>query len=253
MGFPEDAHTMALKGHKISLEPFLSCALLIRKKYFNSLKILYEKERRMSMNTKIHSTSRRGFIKGMAVGAGAYAFGSSLIHPKEAMGQSIEGYLDTVPMRDRWSVAAGGVIFWQVKFLQTLLAKEGREKYIAYLKQNSRLIGLRGKGFADRFGFAGSDARSAAAIISATLALSYGPQHKLEIEGTTEKANVKCTNCVFWNAVQAQKITDDLCSVHSQEWWNGFANAINPKLNSNLVKARPLGDSVCEWVIELKA
>lgn len=205
------------------------------------------------MNTKIHSTSRRRFLKGLAVGAGGYALGSLVIHPKEAMGQSIEGYLEKVPMGDRWSAAAGGLIFWQVNFLKTLFAKEGREKYIEYLKKNSPLIGLRGKGFADRFGFTGNDAKSAAAIISATLTVSYGPQHKLEIEATTEKARVKCTNCVFWNAVQAQKITDDLCSVHSQYWWDGFANAINPKLTSNLVKARPLGDSVCEWAIELKA
>ena len=205
------------------------------------------------MNTKIDSTSRRGFLKGMAVGAGGYALGSLLIHPKEAMGQSIEGYLEKVPMGDRWSAAAGGVIFWQVNFLKTLFAKEGREKYVEYLKKNSPLIGVRGKGFADRFGFTGNDAKSAAAIISATLTVSYGPQHKLEIEATTEKARVKCSNCVFWNAVQAQKINDDLCSVHSQYWWDGFANAINPKLTSTLVKARPLGDSVCEWVIELKA
>jgi hypothetical protein len=205
------------------------------------------------MNTKINSTSRRGFLKGVAVGAGGYALGTLLIHPEEAMGQSIEGYLEKVPMGDRWSAAAGGVIFWQVNFLKTLFAKEGREKYVEYLKKNSPLIGVRGKGFADRFGFTGNDAKSAAAIISATLTVSYGPQHKLEIEATTEKARVKCSNCVFWNAVQAQKINDDLCSVHSQYWWDGFANAINPKLTSTLVKARPLGDSVCEWVIELKA
>jgi len=205
------------------------------------------------MNTKINSTSRRGFLKGVAVGAGGYALGTLLIHPEEAMGQSIEGYLEKVPMGDRWSAAAGGVIFWQVNFLKTLFAKEGREKYVEYLKKNSPLIGVRGKGFADRFSFTGNDAKSAAAIISATLTVSYGPQHKLEIEATTEKARVKCSNCVFWNAVQAQKINDDLCSVHSQYWWDGFANAINPKLTSTLVKARPLGDSVCEWVIELKA
>jgi hypothetical protein len=205
------------------------------------------------METKIDSTSRRRFLKGMAVGAGGYAFSSLLIHPKEAMGESIEGYLEKVPMGDRWSTAAGGLIFWQVNFLKTLFAKEGREKYIEYLKKNSPLIGLRGKGFADRFGFTGNDAKSAAAIISATLTVSYGPQHKLEMEATTEKAMVKCLNCVFWNAVQAQKINDDLCSVHSQYWWDGFAKAINPKLTSTLVKARPLGDSVCEWNIELKA
>jgi hypothetical protein len=64
------------------------------------------------MNTKIDSTSRREFLKGLAVGAGGYALGSMLIHPKEAMGQSIEGNLAKVPIEARWEVAAGGLIFW---------------------------------------------------------------------------------------------------------------------------------------------
>ena len=38
------------------------------------------------MNTRFDSTSRRGFLKGMAIGAGGYAFGSLLTHPQEAMG-----------------------------------------------------------------------------------------------------------------------------------------------------------------------
>jgi hypothetical protein len=206
------------------------------------------------MDTRVYFPSRRGFLKGLAVGAGGYTLGSFLIHPKEAMGQSIEGYLEKVPMWDRWSAAAGGMIFWQVNFLKTLLAKEGREKYVEYLKKNDPLIAARSKGFTDRFGFTGNDAKSAAAIISAALTVYWGPQQKFEIEeATAEKARVKCVNCVVWNAVQAQKITDDLCSVHSQSWWGGFAKAINPKLTSTLVKARPLGDSVCEWVFELKA
>ena len=206
------------------------------------------------MNSRNDSTNRREFLKGLAVGAGGYALGSLLIHPQEAMGQSIEGYLEKVPMGDRWSAATGGLIFWQVNFLKTLFAKEGREKYVEYLKKNSPLIGVRGKGFADRFGFTGNDAKSAAAIISAyTDCFIMAPSTNWKLEATREKARVKCNNCVFWNAVQAQKINDDLCSVHSQYWWDGFANAINPKLSSTLVKARPRGDSVCEWVIELKA
>jgi hypothetical protein len=205
------------------------------------------------MNTKIHSTSRRGFLKGVAVGAGGYTLGSLLIPPKEVMGQSIEGNLEKVPMESRWNIAAGGLIFWSVTYFKEIYDTKGREQYLEHWKKTSPLVAARSKGYADRLGFTGNDAKSAAAIISATLTVSYGPQHKLEIEATTEKAMVKCTNCVFWNAVQAQNITDDLCSVHSQYWWDGFVKAMNPKMTSNLVKARPRGDSVCEWVIELKA
>jgi len=63
------------------------------------------------MKTKIYSPSRRGFLKGLAVGTGAYVLCSSIIRPDEAMGQSIEGYLEKVSMEDRWNYATGGLIF----------------------------------------------------------------------------------------------------------------------------------------------
>jgi hypothetical protein len=206
------------------------------------------------MNTEIYNPSRRDFLKGVVIGAGGYALGSSLIHPKEARAQSIEGYLEKVPMEDRWSAAAGSNVIWMVFSLKTLLDKEGREKYVEYIKNQTLRGAPRFKAQADGFGFTGNDAKSAAAIRSALMTILYGPQTKFEIEqATAEKARVKCLNCSIWNTVQANKITDDLCSVLSQYSWDNNIKALNPKLTSTLVKARPLGDSVCEWVIELKA
>jgi hypothetical protein len=224
------------------------------KKHFNSVKNLIKKKRRISMDTKVSSTSRRGFLKGMAVGAGGYALGSLLIHPKEAMGQSIEGNLEKVPVEARWDIAAGTVIFWSVSYFKEIYDTRGREQYLEHWKKTSPIVAARGKGLADRLGFTGSDAKSAVEIIPAFLIIVYGPKQKYEmIEATAEKARLKCINCELWNHVQARKITDDLCSVHSQHWWDGFVKAMNPKLTSTLVKARPRGDSVCEWLIELKA
>ena len=40
------------------------------------------------MSNEIHNPSRRDFLKGVTIGAGGYAFGSMLIHPKEAEAQS---------------------------------------------------------------------------------------------------------------------------------------------------------------------
>ena len=206
------------------------------------------------MNTKIHPTSRRGFLKGMAVGAGGYALGSLLIHPKEAIGQSIQENLGKIPMEARWNITAGGLVGYAVNMSKTFLDKEGRERFVEYAKKNSPIMGANGKGLADRFGFIGNDAKSAAEIIPAVVTVFYGPSQKFGIEeATAEKARVKCLECAYWNAVQARKITDDLCSAHSRYYWEGFAKAINPKLTLTLVKARPLGDPVCEWVIELKA
>ena len=205
------------------------------------------------MSNDIYHPSRRDFLKGMAIGAGGYALGPSLIHPKEAVGQSIEGYMGKVPMETRWDLASGAYITASINHYKTLYDQGGKEKFIEFMKQQGQRAQAGYKGLAERFGFTGNDAKSAVAIIPTILTLSMGPQQKFEIEeATAEKARVKCINCAFWNAVQAMKITDDLCSPWSQYAWEGRAKAINPNLTSTLVKARPRGDSICEWVIEIK-
>jgi hypothetical protein len=206
------------------------------------------------MNNEIYNTSRRDFLKGVAIGAGGYALGSSLIHPKEVIGQSIEGYMEKVPMETRWDLASGAYITTSVNYFKTLYDQGGKEKLVEFMKQRGRIREAGHKAIADRLGFTGNDAKSAAAFQSAMVAFLYGPKQKFEIEeATAEKARVKCTNCAFWNTAQAMKITVDLCSALSHYVWEGRAKAMNPNMTSTLVKARPRGDSVCEWVIELKA
>ncbi len=206
------------------------------------------------MNTIIHSTSRRGFLKGMTVGAGAYILGSSLINSEEALGQSIEGYLEKVPMETRWIVASSLHAAAFVRSMKANYDKEGREKYFELVKQRTSVTGAQLKKFADSLGFTGNDAKSMATIMPALIIIGAGPKQKFEIEeATSEKARLKCINCVYWDAMQAQKITDDLCSAGSHYQAEAFAKALNPNMRSTLVKAKPRGDSVCEWVIELKA
>jgi hypothetical protein len=206
------------------------------------------------MDTKNYLPSRRGFLKGLAVGAGGYVLGSFLIHPNEVLGQSIEDYLGKIPMEARWNAASGGLVHFQVNYFKKLLDTEGREKLVEFTRINSSAAGAGGKRIADRFGMTGTDAKSAATILPALVIMAYGPQQKFEIaEATENRAVVKCLECAFWNNVQAKKITDDICSSNSHYYWEGCAKAINPKLNSTLVKARPRGDSLCEWVFELKA
>jgi hypothetical protein len=206
------------------------------------------------MNNEIYDPERRDFLRGMVIGAGGLAFGSMLIQPKEVMGQSIGSYLEKVPMEARWDLTSGVFLYMSVNYFKALYDQGGKEKFVEFMRQQGERQRAGYKGFADRFGFTGNDAKSAAAIIPAMVALYFGPQQKFEIEeATAEKARVKCTNCAFWNVLQAMKITDDLCSPWSRYSWEGRAKAINPKLTSTLVKARPRGDSVCEWVFELQA
>jgi hypothetical protein len=206
------------------------------------------------MNNEICGPNRRGFLKGLAIAGGGYALGSILMHPTEAIGQSTQDYLGKIPMEARWSITAGGVVSLSVDIYKSLLDKEGRDKFREYMMKTAPATAVRHKDLADRFGLTGNDAKSAAAIIPAMVTIVYGPTQKFEIEAaTSEKARVKCVDCALWANVQSKKITDDLCSSLSKYYWEGFAKAMNPKLTSTLVKARPLGDPVCEWMIELKA
>jgi hypothetical protein len=218
------------------------------------IQILCETERRASMSNEICDPRRRDFLKGVVIGAGGFAFGSMLIHPKEAVAQSIEGNLEKVPMEARWDLISGAFIYNTVNYFKALYDQGGKEKLVEYMKERSRMLSPVQKGMADRFGLTGNDAKSAAVIISTLTNIYFGPKAKFEIEdATAEKARVKCINCTFWNAARAMKINDDICSAWSQYMWDGRAKAINPKLTATLVKARPLGDSVCEWAFELKA
>jgi hypothetical protein len=206
------------------------------------------------MNTRNGSPNRREFLKGLAFGAGGLALGTSLIHPEEVLGQSIEGNLAKVPIETRWGLAANGLLYWQITYHKEIYDTKGREGYLEHYRKVSPIVSARSKGHTDSLGFTGSDAKSAVEIIPALLIIMYGPKQKYEtVEATAEKARIRCINCEYWNQVQERKITDDLCSVHSQYWWDGFVKAMNPKMTSTLVKARPRGDSICEWVVELQA
>lgn len=206
------------------------------------------------MSNDIRNPDRRDFLKGLVISAGGCAFGSTLISSQEAMAQSIAGYMEEIPMEARWERASGGLVRAQVILYKTVYDKEGREKFIEERKETCPGAAAGNKRHADRFGLTGNDAKSAAAIIPVIVTLYYGPQQKYEIgEATAEKARVRCVNCAFWNTAQSMKITEDLCSDHCRYYWGGFAGAINTNLSSTLIKARPLGDSFCEWVLELRA
>jgi hypothetical protein len=206
------------------------------------------------MSNEIYNPSRRDVLKGMVMGAGGVAFGSMLMHPKNAMGQSIQSYFEKIPMETRWAFTSDSYVRMSVLYYKALYDQGGKDKLFEYYKETARRLAPAQKELADRLGFTGNDAKSAAAIISTLTNVFFGPQTKFEIEeATAERARVKCLNCTFWNAVQSMKITEDICSPWSQYMWDGRSKAINPKLTATLVKARPRGDSVCEWAFELKA
>jgi hypothetical protein len=204
------------------------------------------------MNTEIFSLDRRGFLKGVAVGVGGCALGASLIHPLEVMGQTTEG-LEKIPMETRWKIASGSTVNTNVRLWKYRYDAEGPEKYNEESKSYSLRMGAWAKGVAQNVGLTGNDAKSIVVIWSTVFPLWAGPGQKYEIvEAMSEKARVKCINCAYWNAMQQMKITDDLCSTISQHMFYGFAKAVNPKMTSTLVKARPRGDSVCEWQVKLE-
>ena len=206
------------------------------------------------MDTNNSPLSRRGFLKGVGVGVGGCALGASLTHPLEALGQSAADSLEKIPMEVRWKVASSTGVSNSVRFWKYRYDTEGQEQYMGKQKAGSQAAGARLTGLANSLGLAGNDAKSIVEKWSTLLPLWSGPSQKYEIvEATAEKARVQCTNCAYWNAMQQMKITDDLCSAGSQYMFDGFAKATNPKMTSTLVKAKPRGDSVCEWDLKLEA
>ena len=55
-------------------------------------------------------TSRRRFLKAMAIGAGGYAAGAMLIQPTMSLAQSVEENMAKIPMEARWAMASGSYI-----------------------------------------------------------------------------------------------------------------------------------------------
>jgi len=206
------------------------------------------------MRNIFSETNRRGFLKSVAIGAGGCALGSLLIKPKSAFSQSTEDNLAKIPMEARWAVTSGLFVFFRISDDKALFDKVGQKEYNEIKRKNGLASGAQNKQIAEKFGFTGNDAKSVADMGIASVTMYYGPKGKFEIvNGTAEKALVRSLNCAYWDTLQARKIKDDICSAWSQSWWEGFITAMNPKLTLKLVKARPWGDSVCEWVIEQKA
>jgi hypothetical protein len=174
--------------------------------------------------------------------------------PGRAFAQSVEGNLDKIPLEKRWMFASGGLVHFQVSWAKMIVDTKGREKLIEEMKIRSPQFAAGDKRFVESLGVTANDAKSAAFMIPTAVTIAYGPRQTFEVqEATSARAAVKCLECAFWSNVQARKITDDICSFHSSLYWESFAKAINPNLKSTMRKARPLGDRVCEWLIEMKA
>ena len=148
------------------------------------------------MDLKTTDSNRRQFIKGMAMGAGTLALGSSLINPLEVMGQSIEASLGKASMEFRWGMASFANVFNSVNFYKSLVNSGGREKLLDFNKKQSFAGGARQKGIVDQLGLTGNDPKSAAEMIALLLTIYNGPKSKFEITGASaNKANLKCIEC----------------------------------------------------------
>jgi hypothetical protein len=82
--------------------------------------------------------------------------------------------------------------------------------------------------------------------------LYYGPSQEYEyIQLTSERAEVRCFECSFWNVQIFMNVTGDLCSHGCSGYWEGLAKAINPNLTVIFTEVKPLGEGNCHSVILL--
>jgi hypothetical protein len=84
------------------------------------------------MDTRVYFASRRGFLKGLALGAGGYALGSSLIHLPEAMGQQ-----HSPEQKEVWKMEEASWEFFKQKDL---------EKYLTLWHKDAEVWGYAAEG-----------------------------------------------------------------------------------------------------------
>ena len=161
--------------------------------------------------------------------------------------------LEKFPVEKRWAIASQTLTGAIIATSKVLLDIVGQEKFNEIMGQVWSEGGKASKQVADALGLAGNDAKSMAAKCTSVGTVTMGPELKFEtVEATAEKATIRCTECPWWNRAKEFEISDDMCSVGDFAWNNGLAKALNPKLSVSLTKARPRGDSYCEWVYELQ-
>ena len=99
------------------------------------------------------------------------------------------------------------------------------------------------------------NAVDAAKFTYVTASLQSGPEWEFEYpEVTRKRAALKVTKCPWWERYTEYEVRSEFipclptCEVEIGEG----LKAVNPKITHELTKARPRGDSYCEWVYELK-
>ena len=203
---------------------------------------------------RVGDPSRRDFLKSVSLGTGGIVLSSIFTCPKETWGQTGKLYLHKVPMDERWAITSSAFVNAQLALRRRMLEDMGQEKMNTAIKQSGLIAGKNDKKYTDRFGLPGNDVIAAALIIPTMFMLYYGPSQEYEyIQLTSEKAEVRCFECAFWNAQKVLNVAGDFCSQGCRGYWEGFAKAINPNLAALLTKAQPLGNENCHSVILLKA
>ena len=99
------------------------------------------------------------------------------------------------------------------------------------------------------------DAADAVKFVNVTAPLQSGPEWEFEYHDVTrERAAIRVTKCPWWERYTEYEVRPEFipclptCDVEVGEG----TKAVNPKITVKLTKARPRGDSYCEWVYEFK-
>ena len=179
-----------------------------------------------------------------------------------------EELLEKIPSERRWEITS--------KILTSLIVMRG-EKIIApslgkgegiishiwgaerWVDINEKIFGDGGAFlfpmFRDMFNIQVENAVDAAKFNYVTASLQSGPEWEFEYPGVTRKrAALKVTKCPWWERYTEYEVRPEFipclptCEVEIGEG----LKAVNPKITHELTKARPRGDSYCEWVYELK-
>jgi hypothetical protein len=157
-------------------------------------------------------------------------------------------------MEDKFDGAKTAFGFY-FAFLNAVAQEMGMEKAAALsAKVDEKLGAVQGKMMKEQAGTKEFDAKSASLQASGVIAEALGIKSEM-IEGTPQKAVMKCGRCPVYEAAQMAgldaKTMEAMCRGGSLKFMDAMVKQLNPNLSYKLKKFRSAADDFCEEEVAL--
>jgi hypothetical protein len=157
-------------------------------------------------------------------------------------------------MEDKFDGAKTAFGFY-FAYLNAVAQEMGMEKATALSSKVFETMGtMQGRMIKEQAGAREFDAKGAGMQASDVIAEAIGIRSEM-IEGTPQKAVMKCGRCPVYEAAQMAgldtKTTETLCRGSSLKFMDAMVKQLNPNLSYKLKKSRSTADDFCEEEVAL--